>query len=508
MTREPTTGGRPVAASTTMNTTGMDAPSSPTIAYQPGLFIDGAVVDGGDEETIELRNPALETVWARVGVASAQGARQAVQSARTAFESGAWRDASPEHRGKTLRRIAQRLRENRESLGLLESQMTGKPLNYARDRDVERAASIFDFYADLLATAEERLWTSPGLVTAAVRRPVGVATLIVPWNYPLVLAAWKVAPCLAAGNSCILKPAEPTPLTAFALAEIATAAGLPRGVLNVVSAAGGITSAELVGSPNVDLVSFTGGTSTGRAIAAVAAQNLTRTTLELGGKSANIVFADCDLERAAKACVGAVFENQGAICLAGSRILVQREVHEDFMQLFKRATEEIVVGDPLLPETRMGPLISPEHRTFLESAISRATDSGAVVFTGGDRPFESGYFLNPTAITGISNDTDLAQQELFGPVAAVIPFRDEGEAIDIANNSPYGLASGIWTKDQSKGWRVAGKVRAGVTWINTWHERDLRAPFGGLKASGYGHEGGSYGLEFFSDVCTVATSMR
>ena len=445
---------------------------------------------------ISVVEPATEQVMAEVPRAGAEDVDAAVARAKAAFP--AWRALPPGDRSTVLRRLADALENQAESLSTLEARNAGKPIADARG-EIGMVVDTFRYYA----AAPERLLghTIPvaGGVDMTFREPLGVVGLIVPWNFPLTIASWKVAPALAAGNTVVLKPAELTPLTALELERIALEAGLPEGVLNVVAGPGSVCGRRLVEHPDVAKIAFTGSTEVGRGIARDAAGTIKRVTLELGGKSANVIFADADLEKAAAAAPLAVFGNAGQDCCARSRILVERAAVDPFLEALKGAVESMRVGDPLDDATQMGPLISADQR----EAVASYVPDGAPVAIRGNAPDGPGYWFPPTVLAPVANSDRAAAEEIFGPVACVIPFADEAEAIAIANDTIYGLSGSIWTRDGAKALRVARAVETGVLSINSNSSVRVSTPFGGFKQSGVGRELGPDALEHYTDVKNV-----
>jgi acyl-CoA reductase-like NAD-dependent aldehyde dehydrogenase len=445
---------------------------------------------------IEVIEPATERVMAEVLRSGVEETDAAVAAAKQAFEG--WRALAPGDRAGVLRRLADAVEAEHASLSELEARNAGKPISDARG-EIAMVIECFRYYAG----APERLLgqTIPvaGGVDMTFREPLGVVGLITPWNFPLVIASWKIAPALAAGNTVVLKPAELTPLTALELERIALDSGLPAGVLNVVAGPGSVCGKRLVEHPDVAKIAFTGSTEVGRTIAAGAAQTIKRVTLELGGKSANLVFADADLDAAAAAAPPAVFANAGQDCCARSRILVERGAMDGFMAALERAVKAMRVGDPLSDATEMGPLISADQR---ETVAAYVPDDAPVAFRG-PAPDGPGYWYPPTVLAPVSNSDRAAREEIFGPVACVIPFSDEAEAIAIANDTIYGLSGSIWTRDGAKALRVARGVETGVLSINSNSSVRVTTPFGGFKQSGVGRELGPDALEHYTDVKNV-----
>jgi len=445
---------------------------------------------------IEVLEPATEQVMAEVPRAGADDVDAAVARAKAAFPG--WRAVTPGDRAALLHRLANALEEHAEDLAALEARNVGKPITDARG-EMEMVVQTFRYYAG----APERLLghTIPvaGGVDMTFREPLGVVGLIVPWNFPLAIASWKVAPALAAGNAVVLKPAELTPLTALELERIALEAGLPEGVLSVVAGPGSVCGKRLVEHPDVAKIAFTGSTEVGRGIAQAAAATIKRVTLELGGKSANLVFADADLEQAAAAAPSAVFGNAGQDCCARSRILVERSVLDRFMEALQDAVADMRVGDPLDERTQMGPLISADQRATVTSYV----DDDAPVAIRGLVPEGPGFWFPPIVLCPVSNEDRSARDEIFGPVASVIPFRDEAEAVRIANDTVYGLSGSIWTRDGARALRVARAIETGVLSINSNSSVRVTTPFGGFKQSGVGRELGPDALEHYTDVKNV-----
>jgi betaine-aldehyde dehydrogenase len=445
---------------------------------------------------IEVVEPATEQVMARVPAAGEEETDAAVARALAAYP--AWRAVSAADRAALLRRLADALDSELEDLAVLEARNAGKPISDARG-EMGMVVETFRYYAG----APERLLgdTIPveGGIDMTFREPLGVVGLIVPWNFPLTIAAWKLAPALAAGNTVVLKPAELTPLTALRFEKIALEAGIPSGVVNVVAGPGRVCGQRLVEHPDVAKIAFTGSTEVGRSIGAAAAQSIKRVTLELGGKSANLVFADADLEAAAASAPIAVFGNAGQDCCARSRILVERSVYDEFMELMKAAVEGLRVGDPLDESTEMGPLISAGQR----STVSSFVPDDAPVAIRGSAPSGRGFWFPPTVLGPVSNDDRAAREEIFGPVAAVIPFDSEEDAVRLANETIYGLSGSIWTRDGARALRVARAVESGALSINSNTSVRVGTPFGGFKQSGVGRELGPHALDYYTEVKNV-----
>jgi acyl-CoA reductase-like NAD-dependent aldehyde dehydrogenase len=442
---------------------------------------------------VTVINPATEETIATLEEAGVEETDAAVARARASFP--AWRDVSPRDRGRLLRRLATLVEEHSEELARIESQNVGKPIAGARG-EVGMVADVFHFYAGAIDKRYGETIPVAGGVDMTFREPLGVVGLIVPWNFPLNISSWKLGPALACGNTVVLKPAELTPLSALRLAELALEAGIPEGVINVLVGKGRIVGQRLVEHPDVAKIGFTGSTEVGRGVMKGAADTIKRVTLELGGKSANIVFADADLEKAAAAAPYAVFDNAGQDCCARSRILVERSAYDRFAELLVTATRNVKVGDPSAEATEMGPLISKQHRETVASFVD-----GHTLFTG-DAPSGKGFWY-PCTIVEASNDDRVAREEVFGPVAALIPFDDEADAIRIANDTPYGLSGSIWTENGARALRVARALETGVLSVNTNSSVRVTTPFGGFKQSGFGRELGMHGLDGYSEVKNV-----
>ncbi len=446
--------------------------------------------------TLTVLNPATEEPIAELEQAGVEEADEAVARAKAAFP--AWRAVTPEDRARLLRRLATLVEEHGEELARIESRNVGKPIAGAR-AEVGMVARVFHFYAGAIDKHYGETIPVAGGVAATFREPLGVVGLIVPWNFPLNIASWKLGPALACGNAVVLKPAELTPLSALRLAELALEAGIPEGVLNVLVGKGSVVGQRLIEHPDVAKIGFTGSTEVGRLVMQGAAGTVKRVTLELGGKSANVVFADADLERAAAAAPYAVFDNAGQDCCARSRILVERSAYDRFLELLVEATKGVRVGDPADEATEMGPLISAEQREKVASFVD-----GEPAFRG-DVPAAPGFWF-PCTIVEATNEDRVAREEVFGPVAAVIPFADEADAVRIANDTPYGLSGSVWTRDGAKALRVARAIESGVLSVNANTSVRVQTPFGGFKQSGFGRELGMHALDGYSEVKSVFVS--
>lgn len=482
----------------------MTTAAAPIIPDCTKLFVNGEWVESASGKTYENENPARKKSLGTVAIADAQDVNRAVAAARAAL-AGPWATKmSPADRGRLLWKIADQIRSHADELATLESLDTGKPFLEARRGDMMQAADCFEYYAGWATKLTGETVPVPGRFFDYTRRePVGVVGAIVPWNFPLQMAANKVAPALAMGNTVILKPAEQTPLTAILLAKIAQELELPAGVLNVLPGFGD-TGEAMVVHPGIDKISFTGSTAVGKRIIKQAADTLKRVTLELGGKSPNIVFADADVQKAIRGVTTGVFYNQGQMCTAGSRVLVERGIYDAFLAAFTAAVAGISVGDPFAKETRMGSLVSAEQLERVSGYVSAGKAEGAMLVHAGEPPAGlEGHFHGPTIFADVRSDMRIAREEIFGPVVAIIPFENEAEALQIANDTSYGLASGIWTNDLTRAHRVAHALKAGTVWVNTYNAMWNEAPFGGYKESGTGREGGRQGAEIFTEVKNV-----
>lgn len=478
---------------------------------ETGHWISGEERPAVGGASFESRAPATGKVIARVARGGAKDVEAAVDAASAALV-GEWGRTGPSARADLLDAVAELLEDRSEDLAALESEDTGKPLALARRVDLARAVANFRFFAGALRHDETGFHAAEGALNYTLRKPVGVVGLITPWNLPLYLLSWKTAPALAMGNAVVAKPSELTPLSASALAGILSEAGAPAGAFNLVHGFGAEAGQALVEHPAVRGLSFTGGTVTGRRVAASAAPHFKKLSLELGGKNATLVFADADFDRALEGAVRAGFTNQGQVCLCGSRILVEASILDRFQEALVERVTSLRVGDPADEATELGALISPEHREKVEGYLALAEEEGGRILCGGKRPtldasLEGGSFLEPAVIAGLAPGCRTVQEEIFGPVVSVHPFRDEEEALALANGVSYGLSASVWTRDLERAHRVSARLETGMIWVNSWLLRDLRVPFGGVKSSGVGREGGRWSLEFFSEAVNVCVAL-
>jgi len=477
-----------------------------TAVEQKKLLINNEWRDASGGKTMEVVNPATEEVCATVASATRDDMDTAVQAARAAL-NGPWGKMSARERGRLVSRMADRLMERADEVSRLETLHNGKPIFESRQIEIPAAAECLEYYAGWAdKVMGETIPVKGNYLTYTLREPLGVVAAIVPWNFPLLLAAWKVAPALACGNVVILKPASQTPLTAIALGEIAVEVGLPPGVLNVITGPGSSVGQAIVEHPGIDKIAFTGDTSTGKGIMRAAADTLKKITLELGGKSPNIVLSDADVDAALRGATTGIFYGKGEVCAAGSRLLVDRSIKDEFMEKLAARAKKMVAGDPLDPKTRYGALASKKQLETVQRYVDVAKKEGASLVAGGGRAdigTGKGYFFQPTVFDKVTPEMTIAREEIFGPVLATIEFADLDEAIARANDSQYGLAAAVWTRDVKKAHYVARKLQAGTVWINTYNVYDTAAPFGGYKASGFGREMSSHALEHYTQVKSV-----
>ena len=466
------------------------------------LFLDGAYKDSASGRRAPLINPATEQVFAEVAAADLEDVNAAVESAQRAWESG-WRDLAPGKRTEVLFNVARKLRENLEEIAQLEMLHIGKPIGDARD-EAGLGARVFEYYAGAITRFYgQTIPVSRGGFDFTLRQPMGVAAAIVPWNFPFAIGCWKAAPALAAGNCVVLKPASLSPLTALKLGELAHAAGLPAGVLQVLPGSGSTIGDALVAHPLIRKVSFTGSTEIGRRVMELASRDLKRISLELGGKSPNIIFADADWQRAAESSPMSVFANTGQDCCARSRVFVERSIFEPFVESFVAATRKLVVGDPTRTETQLGPMVSAGQRATVEEFLADARKGGSQFVCGGGRPHPKGYYLEPTVLLNVGKSDRCWREEIFGPVVCIRPFDDEAQMLGEVNDSPYGLSGSLWTNDLRRALRVSRAVQSGVLSVNSHSSVHVEAPFGGFKTSGIGRDLGMAAMEGYTELKNV-----
>ena len=473
------------------------------------MSINGEWAESKGGKYFPVFDPSTEEVIAEVPEANESDVNRAVAAARAAFDSGPWPQTTAQERGRILFRLAERIRKESPMLAELEARNSGKPIVEA-EYDIADVATCFEYYGGLATKVLGHVNPVPdNALSLSLREPIGVAAQIIPWNYPLLMAAWKLAPAVAAGCTCVLKPAEQTPLTALEFAAWFADAGLPPGVVNIITGFGETAGAPLVRHPDVNKVAFTGSATVGKQIVKMAADTVKRVTLELGGKSPNIFFADADFEAAIDGALFGVFINQGEVCSAGSRILVERAIYPKFVEAMSEKAKKIRLGPPLERETKMGPLVSKEQYERVNSYLEVGKKE-AKLAAGGKRPpgMKQGYYVEPTIFCDVPNSARIAQEEIFGPVAAVIPFANEAEAIKIANDTPYGLAAAVWSRDIYKAFRVVKALRAGIVWVNHMQPTYVEAPWGGYKQSGFGRELGPWGIEEYLETKQVHINLN
>jgi len=471
------------------------------------IFVAGKWQAPTTGETYRPVNPANEELLTPVGKGDERDVDAAVRAARKAFDEGPWPRMSPHERGRIVWKLGELIQANLDEMARLESLCTGKTMFDSGKVEIPFAAEVFRYYAGWATKIHgETLQLRDTAFTFTLRQPVGVVGAIVPWNFPFLLSSWKLAPALAAGNTVVIKPASQTPYTALRFAEMCQEAGVPEGVLNVVTGPGGKVGMALVRDPRVDKIAFTGSTEVGREIMREAAGTLKRLSLELGGKSPNIVFADADMEAAARGAMTGIFYNKGEVCAAGSRLFLEEKIHDEFMAKLTDKVKTLKVGDPLDKTTRMGPVVSKAQMETVLSYIEAGKQEGAQVVAGGARANVGngkGYYVEPTIFDRVTNTMKIAREEIFGPVLSVIPFRSVEEGIAQGNATSYGLAAAVWTRDVSKALKAARAIRAGTVWVNAYNLFDAALPFGGFKESGFGREMGSVGLDNYTEVKTV-----
>lgn len=477
-------------------------------------FIDGEYREPESGSWLDNVCPADGTISGTIADSNTADVQSAYRAASKAFES--WSETTVDQRCSILMKIADLIDQNLEALSVAESEDSGKPVSRARSIEIPRAASNFRFFASAITQFASESHESVGqkAINFTLRQPIGVVGCISPWNLPLYLFSWKIAPAIATGNCVIAKPSELTPRTAFLLAELCNQAGLPPGVLNIINGSGATAGQAILDHPRIKAISFTGGTTTGKHVASVVAPQFKKLSLELGGKNPNIIFADCNYEKMLQTTVHSSFANQGQICLCGSRIFVEASLYGKFRDDFVAKTKKLVVGHPALPKSTIGALVSKPHLekvlSYIELAKSGPQSDQATILTGGDRAtvegFENGFYVQPTIIEVASNQCRLNQEEIFGPVVTMMPFATESELVELANDIEYGLSTTIWTRDLDRTMRLSKKIESGVVWVNSWLMRDLRTPFGGMKNSGVGREGGLEALRFFTEPKNVCIS--
>jgi len=468
-------------------------------------YIDGKLVPHNGTDTVDVYNPSDGSVYASIPDSDTSDVEKAILAAKKAYPT--WAATSINERHDILTKIADLIDEHLEEFAAAESRDNGKPLWLAKKVDIPRGSANMRFFANAITQFSSESHEMNGAINYTLREPLGVIGTISPWNLPLYLLTWKIAPALAAGNTVVAKPSEVTPMTAFLLSKVCIEAGLPDGVLNIVHGLGHTAGSSIVKHKEVKAISFTGSTRVGKEIATIAAPEFKKLSLEMGGKNANVIFADCDYDQMLKTTLNSSFSNQGQICLCGSRILVERSIYDQFKKDFVAKTKEMKVGDPFEEETRIGAMVSKVHMEKVLSCIDLAKEEGGTILTGGKRLHpagkEEGYYIVPTIIEGLPGSCRTNQEEIFGPVVTIMPFDSEKEAVELANNSSYGLSCTLWTSDVSRTHRVAKQIHTGIVWVNTWLHRDLRTPFGGMKSSGVGREGGFEALRFFTEPKNV-----
>ncbi|HEY7850790.1 MAG TPA: aldehyde dehydrogenase family protein [Ktedonobacterales bacterium] len=497
-----------------MATSASETIASAFLRQQPvKMLIGGQWVAAASGKTFETYNPATGQVLAQVAEGDAEDINRAVAAARKAFESGPWPKMTPSQRGRLLWRVAELIEQHADELALLETLDNGKPIKYSKASDVPLTADHFRYFAGWATKIEgETIPVSiPNMLTYTLREPLGVVGQIIPWNFPLQMASWKLAPALAAGNTVILKPAEQTPLTALRIGELICEAGFPDGVVNIVPGFGHTAGAALAAHLDVDKIAFTGSTEVGKKILQASAGNLKKVTLELGGKSPNIIFPDADLKWAVRGALTAIYFNSGQICTAGSRLFIHQSIYDETVSQMTEAANAMRVGAGMDPATEMGPVISQEQLARVTGYIESGRREGAVARAGGERvggDLAEGYFVRPTVLDQVNDEMTVAREEIFGPVVVALPFEDVEEVAKRANQSIYGLAAGVWTSDIKQAHKMVALLKSGVIWVNTYNQFDAAAPFGGYRQSGYGREMGHAVLDAYTQIKTAWMNLR
>ncbi len=475
-------------------------------------YIDGVFVEPQNGKYIDNIDPSTGKIYGEIPKSTDVDVAHAVSSAKKAFPI--WSQLTVSKRSSYLLKLADKLEQNIDAFAKAESKDNGKPLSLAKKVDIPRAVDNFRFFATAILHENSEVHDMGiGGFNYTLRRPLGVVACISPWNLPLYLFTWKIAPALAVGNTVVAKPSEITPVTAFILSELIDKIGFPKGVINIIHGEGEDAGEPLVSHPDVSLISFTGGTITGQKINRIAATNFKKISLELGGKNPNVIFSDCDFDKMIKTTVRSSFSNQGQICLCGSRILVEQNIYHRFLKAFIEETKNLKIGPPKDPKTDLGSIVSEDHKNKVFSYIQLAKKEGGKVEFGGESitlagEYSGGFYMSPTIISGLDMTCKTNQEEIFGPVVTVMPFNSESEAVQLANNSNYGLAATVWTNDLKKAHKVANNIAAGIIWINSWLVRDLRTPFGGVKESGVGREGGYESLRFFTEPKNIYVDLK
>ena len=496
-----------MAATTQVESAAQGARNSAALSFlrkPKQLLIDGKWVPAKSGKTFETINPSNEEVLALVAEGDKADVDEAVKAARRAFDEGPWPSMNPHQRARLMFKIAELIDQHADELAEIETLDNGKPLTFSRGFDVPAAAETFRYYGGWVTKLYgETNPSDPSFFNFTLREPVGVCGQIIPWNFPLLMAAWKLGPALACGNTVILKPAEQTPLSALRLGELIMEAGLPNGVVNIVTGFGPGAGSSIAEHPQIDKVAFTGSTEVGKLILQASAGNLKKVSLELGGKAPNIIFPDADLDQAVPTSMMGVFFNSGQVCCAGTRIFVQRDKYDEVVSKLTNFSKSVSMGDPFDQKSTMGPVVSREQFDRVKGYLDVGKKEGAKVTVGGEAGAGKGYFVQPTLFTDVNNDMRIAREEIFGPVAAAIPFKDEHDAVSQGNETAYGLSAAVWTRDLSRAHRMARALKAGTVWVNCFNQLDPISPFGGYKESGFGRELGKYALDLYTQIKSV-----